>query len=242
MKALITLISIILFSISPAKAFPDIIIHDIVVPAGKEVMLRAEVKGKLFRKGGELIEFFVNGKSIGKSLSGGDGFAYKQFIPLKISRYQIKAKGGKDEGKGLVISLGRGAKLIFVDVENSLFERFSSKPRQGSQKSIKEINRRFPVVLLKTSPLNIKSVKELLKKNEFPDLPLISWEQGTVLSEFAGDGFRIKAVIGSPDVIYSSKEYKPLAFSFEETEDAVEVKDWEEIRKRVIDRSKDKDK
>ncbi len=58
----------------------------------------------------------------------------------------------------------------------------------------------------------------------------------------AGDGFRIKAVIGSPDVIYSSKEYKPLAFSFEETEDAVEVKDWEEIRKRVIDRSEDKDK
>ncbi|HKZ56501.1 MAG TPA: hypothetical protein VJ024_02245, partial [Thermodesulfovibrionales bacterium] len=84
MKALITLISIIVFFISPTKAFPDIIIHDIVVPAGKEVMLRAEVKGKLFRKGGELIEFFVNGKSIGKSLSGGDGFAYKQFIPKKI--------------------------------------------------------------------------------------------------------------------------------------------------------------
>ncbi|MFH1703456.1 MAG: hypothetical protein ABIB41_08530 [Nitrospirota bacterium] len=65
MKVLFASIFIILFSISPAKAFPDIIIRDIVVPAGKEVMLRAEVKGKLFRKGGELIEFFVNGKSIG---------------------------------------------------------------------------------------------------------------------------------------------------------------------------------
>lgn len=242
MKALITLISIIVFFISPAKAFLDIIIHDIVVPAGKEVMLKAEVKGKFFRKGGELVEFFVNRKSIGKSLSGGDGFAFKQFIPSKTGKYQIKAMVNKEEGTGLLLSLKKGSRIVVVDVENSLLERFSNKPRQVSQKSIKEINKRFPVILLKTGPLNIKSVKEWLRKNKFPDLPLIPWEQGTVFSEFSEEGFRIKAVIGSSDVIYSAKEYKPLAFSFEEAEDAVEVKDWEEIRKRVIDRSEDKDK
>jgi len=233
MKFLIISISIILFFIFPATALPDIIVHDIVVPAGIEIMLKVEVKGKFFRKGGELVEFFVNEKSIGKTLSGGDGFAFKHFIPSKTGKYQITAKVGKDKGKGLLLSLKKGSKIVVVDVEGSLLERFSSKPRQGSQKVIKAINKRFPVIFIKTGPLSTKSVKEWLRKNEFPDLPLISWEQGTVFSELAGEGFRIKAVIGNADVINSAKEYKPLAFSFEETEDAVEVKDWEEIRKKL---------
>jgi hypothetical protein len=233
MKVLALFISIFLLFILPATVLPDIIVYDIVVPAGKEVMLKAEVKGKFFRKGGELVEFYVNKKYIGKILSGGDGFAFKQFIPSKTGKYQITAKVGKDEGKGLLLSLKKGSRIVVVDVEGSLLERFTNKPGQGSQKVIKVINKRFPVIFIKTGPLSTTSVKEWLRKNEFPDLPLIPWEQGTVFSELAGEGFRIKAVIGNADVINSSKEYKPLAFSFEEVEDAVEVKDWEEIRRKL---------
>lgn len=240
MKA--ALISIFLLFIFPVNALPDVIVHDIVVPEGKEVTLRVEVKGRFLRKGGEVVEFFVNGRSFGKGLSGIDGFAFKQFIPSKTGIYKIKVKSGKDEGEGLLLSLKRGSKIVFVDVEGGLLERFSSKPRQGSQKVIKELKRRFPVVFLQTGLKNIKSIKLWMNKNEFPELPVISWRLGAVFSECVEEGFKIKAVIGSPDVIGSAEGYKPLAFSFEEVEDAKEVKDWEEIRKRVIDRSEDKDK
>jgi hypothetical protein len=233
MKLVIIFTFIILFFIFPACALPDIVVHDIVVPAGKEVMLKAEVKGKLFRKGGELVEFFVNGKSIGKSLSGGDGFAFKQFFPSKTGKYQIKAMVNKEEGKGLLLSLRRSSRIIFVDVEGGLLKRFSDKPRQGSQKAIGAIQKIFPVVLLQTGLLNIKSIKTWLKKNEFPELPLIPWGQGAVFTELVEEGFKVRAVIGSPDVIESAREYKPLAFSFEEVEDAAEVRDWEEIRKKL---------
>jgi hypothetical protein len=233
MKVLCAFICVILSFLLPSTVLSDIIIHDIVAPAGKEVMLKAEVKGKLFRKGGELVEFFINGKSIGKSLSGGDGFAFKQFFPSKTGKYQIKAMVNKEEGRGLLISLRRNSRIIFVDVEGGLLERFSDKPRQGSQKAIRAIQKRFPVVLLQTGLLNIKSIKTWLKKNEFPELPLIPWGQGAVFTELVEEGFKLRAVIGSSDVIESAREYKPLAFSFEEVEDAVEVKDWEEIRKKL---------
>ncbi|MDI6889444.1 MAG: hypothetical protein QMC83_00670 [Thermodesulfovibrionales bacterium] len=233
MRILAAFISTFLSLVLPAKALSDIIVHDIVVPIGKEVMLRAEVKGRFFSKGGEIVEFFVNGKSIGKSLSGMGGFAFRQFIPPKTGIYQIKARAGKDEGKGLLLSLRRGSRIVFVDVEGSLFERFSNKPRHGSQKVMKDLHRRFPVVLLQTGLLNIKSIKAWLKKNGFPELPVVTWRNGVVFSEFNEKGFKIKAVIGSQDVIDSAKEYKPLALSFEETEDAVEVRDWEEIRKKL---------
>lgn len=233
MKSFVILISIILFFIFPATVFPGVIIYDTVVPTDKEVMLEAEVKGKFFGKGGELVEFFVNKKSIGKTLSGGDGFAFKQFIPSKTGKYRITAKVGKDEGIGLLLSLRKGSRLVVIDVEGSLLEKFSNKPKQGSQKVIKAINKGFPVIFIKTGPLSTKYIKEWLRKNEFPDLPVILWGQGSVFSEFAEDGFRIKAVVGNADVIDSAKEYKPLAFSFEETEDAIEVRDWEEIREKL---------
>ncbi|MGB9715420.1 MAG: hypothetical protein ACPL1G_03300 [Thermodesulfovibrionales bacterium] len=237
-----TTLCVILLFLSPGKALSDIVVYDIVSPAGKEVMLNAEVKGRLFKKGGEVVEFSVNGKTIGKSLTGGDGFAFKQFIPFKSGRYQISVRTEKEEGKGLLLCISKGSGIVFVDLEGSILERFSNKPRKGSQESIKEINRRFPVVLLKTGPLNINIIKEWLKKNGFPNLPLIPWKQGIVFTEFVEKGFRIKAVIGGTEVINSAKEYKPLAFSFEEAEEAVEVKDWEEIKKRLIDINKSKDK
>ncbi len=46
--------------------------------------------GKLFSKGGELVEFFVDRESIGKTLSGGDGVAFKAFIPAKTGLHQIR--------------------------------------------------------------------------------------------------------------------------------------------------------
>jgi len=234
MRVLVLSINIIiLFSIFPTIALSDIIINDIVVPVGKGVMLVAEVKGKLFGKGGEVVEFFVNEKSIGKSLSGGDGFAFKQFTPLKTGMYTIKARAGKEEGKGLLFSLKKGAKIVFIDVEGSLLERFSQEPKKESQKVIKRINKRYPVVFLQTGALSSKAIKKWLKKNKFVISPVISWDQGVVFNEIIEQGFKIKAVIGGPYVIESAKDYQPLAFSFVDVEGSVEVKDWEEIRKKL---------
>jgi hypothetical protein len=234
MVLFIFFISALCFVIFPDGVQSEIIIHDMVAPTGKEVMLKAEVKGKVFSKGGALVEFFVNDRPIGKNLSGGDGLAFKQFITSVTGMYQTKAKSGIDEDRGLLLSIKKGSGIILIDVEGSLIEKFSDKPKQGSYKVIKIIQKKFPVVLLHTTGfLNIKSIKEWLKKNEFPELPVIQWKQGSAFKDLYDEGFKIKAVIGSPDVIYSAKEYKPLAFTFEETEDAVEVKDWEEIRKKL---------
>jgi hypothetical protein len=227
-------ISVFVTFLFPASALSDVIVQDSVAPVGKEIMLTAEVKGKLFSKGGEMVEFLVNGKSIGKSMSGGDGLAFKQFIPSGTAIYRIKAKSGMDEGRGLLLSLRRGSWIVFVDVEGSLMEKFSNNPKQESRKVIRNIQKKFPVVLLHTTGfLNIKSIKEWLKQNGFPELPVLPWKQGLLFDDLHDEGFKMKAIIGSPDVIYSAKEYKPLAFTFEETEDAVEVKDWEEIGKKL---------
>lgn len=234
---------IFLFCLFPASALADVIVHDMIVLKGEEVMLTAETKGKFLSKGGEVVEFFVNGKSIGKTLSGGDGFAFKEFIPLKTGMYRITVKSGGDEDNGLFLSLKKGGRIIFVDVEGSLLEGlFSKKPKHGSQKAIEKIAKRFPVLFLQTSLLSVKALKVWLKKNGFIELPVVPWRRGAIFDEINEKGLKIKAIIGSANVIESAKEYKLKAFSFEETDDAEEVKDWEEIRERLIDITTSKDR
>ena len=235
MNTLLALICpFLLLWLFPATIFSEVIVHDMIAPKGKEIMLSVETRGKLFSKGGEVVEIFVDGRPLGRSLSGGDGFAFKQFIPLKTGMYRITAKSAKEEGKGLLLSLKKGERIIFIDVEGSLFEGvLSGMPKKGSQKAIKKIVKRFPVVFLQAGLRSIKAIKTWLKENGFMDLPVIPWEKGMIFDEIAEKGLKIKAIIGNQSVIESAKGYKPKSFSFEDVEDAEEVKDWEEIGKKL---------
>ena len=231
MKGLAVFIGlVIIFCVFPGSALSRVTVYDTIVREGQKVMLKAETSGKVFSKGGELVEFFVDGKSIGMTLSGGDGVAFKSFISLKTGLCQISVKSDKDEDTGLVLSLKRGTSIVFVDVEGSLVEGvFSWKPKHGSQKAIKDINNKYPIVYLQTSVVGVRAVKLWIEENGFEKSPVVSWMQGSIFNEIAEKDLRVKAIIGGPKVIESAKEYKPLAFSFKASEYAENVKDWEEI-------------
>lgn len=227
-------ILILLFCLLPQGAMSEVVVHDMVVLEGKKVMLRGETKGKLFSKGGEVIEFFVNGRSLGSTLSGGDGLAFKQFVPPKPGQYDITAKSGDEKGAGVILALRKGTAIVFIDAEGSVLEGpFSGRPMSGSQKVIKEIGRRFPVVFLQSGFAGTKTLKEWLKENGFMIFPVVPWNNGAIFDEMHEKGFAIKAIISGPHIIQSAMKYHPLAFSFQGDDNATEVKDWEEIRKRL---------
>jgi len=210
-------------------------VHDVVARGGEEVRLTVETRGEVFNRGGELVEFFVDGKSFGKKLSGGDGFAFREFTPHRTGIYRVSARSGGEEASGLLLTLPQGRKILFVDVEGALLEGgpFSGKTRDGSQNTLKEMSRRFPVLFLQTGVMGESAVKDWLKKNGFIDAPVLAWSNGAVLDEILEKGLGIKAIVGGSGVVESAKEYKATAFTFQETEGAIEVKDWEEIRKKL---------
>jgi hypothetical protein len=218
----------------PSIAFSEVIAYDMIALKGEEIMLMAETKGKFFKKGGEIVEFFINGKSIGKSLSGGDGYAFKQFLPLKVGIYKITVKSGEERDNVLLLSLQKGARIVFIDVEGSLIKGvFSMKPKTGSQNIIKKISSQHPVIFLQTGLLGTHAIKNWLKENGFIDLPVMPWKEGLIFEEISEKGLKIKVVIGSSQVIESARAFKPKAFSFGEADDAEEVSDWGEIGKKM---------
>ena len=224
------LLTFLTFFLFPITGLADILVDDMLVLKGDETMLSAQTRGRFFTEGGRMVEFFLNGKSLGKSLSGGDGFAYKPFTPVKTGLFQIAVTSGEDDNTGLLLSLKKGDKVIFIDVEASLFDGiFAQKPKGGSQEVIKGLSEKYPVVFLQTGFLSIKVLKLWLKENGFVDLPVLAWEEGKLFDKINKKGLKIKVIIGSQSVIGSAQEYKPQSFSFEEAENAVVIKNWEEI-------------
>ena len=197
-------------------------------------MLRAETKSGFFSEGGALVEFFIDGKSAGKKLSGGDGVAYLPFVPARTGLHKIAAQSEGDRDEGLLLVVKGSTQLVVIDVEGGLIERsFSLKPRAGSVQAVKKINRRYPVVFLWTEFIGLSSMKSWLKENGFPAAPLLSWSRGEVFEAIREKRLKIRAVIGSPDVVQSAKGYTSRAFSFAAAGDAEAVQDWDEIVKRV---------
>ncbi len=221
---------ILFFSV---ESYAEAVFYDAVCLKDERIMLKAVTKGRIFTKGGQMVEFSVDEKSIGRSLSGGDGAAFKEFRAKKSGLYKVSAVSGKDKDTGFLLALKKGAEIVYIDIEGSIFVPMSGKLMKDSQKVIKAIAKKFPVVYLQAGILDSRALKKMLKENEFAEAPLLQWTGGNVFEEADKKGLKIKFVIGGKAVIESAKEFKPKAFSFNEVEGAKEVKDWEEIGKKL---------
>jgi len=219
---------------SSGPVYADVFVYDTVALSREEILVKAETKKGYFAKGGQLVEFSVNGKSIGSVLSGGDGIAYKIFRTGGAGIYTVTAKWGKDTGRGYIMVLKRGSEIVFVDVEGSLLAApFAKKPVDISRKAIKKIMDKYPVVYLHFGDVGINAVREWLIRNKFPDSAFLAWKMGDVFAELAKKGFRIKAVIGSQVVIDSSVAYEPMVFSFDDQNSSSHLRKWQEIEKKL---------
>ena len=235
MRMLLSLVWFVVVSGAfPDKAQSGVIVFDTIAPKGEKVILRAETRGRIFSRGGQLVEFFIDGKSLGKTLSGGDGVAFKPFLPLHEGLYQISGVSGEEEHEGLLLALRKGSGIVFIDVEGSLWEGFiSRKPRHESRTAVETIYEKFPIAFLQTGFLGLQACKTWLEENEFPDGPVVPWREGAIFDEIVEDDLKIKAIIAAPKVIESAQAHKPLSFCFQQVDHAEWVKDWEEISDRL---------
>jgi hypothetical protein len=214
----------------PPPASADVRFFDGIAVVGVPVMLRAETRGRFFARGGEMVEFIVNGEGLGAGLSGGDGVAFREFVPQGTGLHEVEVLSGERRDKGYLLCMRRGQGLVFVDVENGLFENvFAETPRAGSRKALEEIIETGGLVYLSTEMTGLALAGRRLGEGGFPPAPLMRWDGGRVFHEAVEKGLKIRAVIGKPDVAESAGEFGPKALSFHEAEGVEQVDDWSEI-------------
>ncbi len=175
-------------AINPHSVSAGIFVADVIGLKNQRVFLSAQTRGKLFAKGGELVEFHVDGKSLDKTLSGGDGFAYKPFTPAGTGLFQIRVssandndtrsvidyKTGPDFGSGMDIDPGDAVRIFrhyYRQKGNLEFIQFMCHPQGGCRKrrtSVKHVFHRSPDEMRKISPTKpiIKSAIHFQKDDE----------------------------------------------------------------------------
>jgi len=220
----------------PLPGYSAVLMDDGLCIINRESMLKAETKKGIFKKGGVVVEFFVNGKSIGKALSGGDGIAYKTYTFNKRGLKKIEArmeKGRVEEAAiAKILCLEKGEEILLIDVETLRINPFSSLPMKHSKDVLKRLSRKFPIVYVQTGLGSRKKIEEWLSKNGYPSAPLLGLYEG-LFSDILDLGLRIRAVVGTEKVVEMALSHGLRAITFEDIEGTVEVNSWLEIEKRL---------
>jgi hypothetical protein len=226
--------ALVLTPLHAPASYAGVVVYDAVAVVGKEVRLKAETKGTFFRKGGELVEFFVDGKSLGKTLSGGDGEAYRSFTPAITGLLEVSVKSGSDEDEGVLLVLKKGAGIVLVEIIGGLAEK-STPPmgRPGSREAMKKLLARYPVVYIQSGNIDIAATRKWLDDNEYPEAPVLPWDGGALFKPITAMGLHIRALVGNPEFIESATKWKPEAFSFEPMKGTVRLRHWKEMEEKL---------
>ena len=103
-KKLCVFLLILGISILPAaRGLSAVIVYDRVTTVGTPVYLKVLTKGRIFADGGRLVEFYLDDKSFGQNLTGGDGYGYMKYTPRRTGIIKVRATSQGESGAGLAL-------------------------------------------------------------------------------------------------------------------------------------------
>ncbi len=222
----------IFLSISVITASAGVVVYDDVAPVKKILKLKAITKGKFFPEGGKLVKFYVNGKHIGTTLSGGDGYAFMKYLSPSRGIKNLKVEAGDETDEGVLLIIGKNDRVILIAIESTLFESiFPLKPTKEGKEGLQQLSKKFRIIYL-TTLIGTTNSRKWLKDNGFPLSPVLKWEGAEMLAELQEKGIQLYAIIGSAELISEASDIKKK-FTFEETEEGIVVKDWKDLLKKL---------
>ncbi len=224
--------SVLLFLSFIETASAGVVVFDNVVEVSSSVKLKVLTKGKFFSEGGRLVKIYLNGKLAGTALSGGDGYAFMKYQPDSAGIKLLKAESGDDVDEGTLLVTAKDDRILLIEIEKTSADfPFSSKPAKDSAEVLLKLSKKFRIIYL-TTLMGVDASKKLLKESGFPPAPVFKWEGAEMFDELREQGVKLYAVIASPGVISEAADIDKR-YSFEETEDATEVKDWKDLLKHL---------
>ena len=212
-------------------AIAGITAFDAVATVKKPVKLMALTKGRFFSEGGKLVEFHIDEKHIGTTLSGGDGYAFLKYTPQSKGLKKIKLTLAEEFTEAMLLVTDKKDRIILIAIEAGLFEStLSFKPAKGAKEAIDTITKKFRIIYL-TSIIGIMQSKKWLQDNNLHESIVFSWTGNNLIEDLRGKDINIFAIIGSAEMLADIEDIRK--FSFKETDDGTEVESWSDILKKL---------
>lgn len=231
-SAVLILFVILIFCILISNsAIAGITAFDTVATVKKPVKLMALTKGRFFSEGGKLVEFHIDEKHIGTTLSGGDGYAFLKYTPQSKGLKKIKLTLAEEFAEAMLLVTDKKDRIILIAIETGLFEStLSFKPAKGAKEAIDKITKKFRIIYL-TSMIGITQSKKWLQDNKLHESIVFSWTGNNLIEDLREKDINIFAIIGSIEMLAEIEDIRK--FSFKETDDGTEVESWSDILKKL---------
>lgn len=227
----ITIFFFLLHALLVHASFAGVTVYDSVSSKNNPVRLTARTKGRFFSQGGMLVQFYIDKKHVGRTLSGGDGYAFLKYQPLSPGIKRLKAKAGIEEDEGILLVTKEKDRVVLIDIESALFENLLLlEPLKKSRDAVYKLSKRFRIIYT-TTLLGVRKSRKWLKDNDFFTSAVLMWRGPGLLTELQTQGVKPYAIIGSPEIISETPDIKKR-FSFKDTEDGTVVEDWDELLKQ----------
>ena len=195
-------------AIPVSRESAELIVPDVLAQPKQPVLLSARlVKTRLFMQiglGGEPVEFLVDGTSIGQTMTGGDGWTRKEFIPKKkgVLELTVRLAHGKrvkaQSGTAIIGSVKRTRPIVFVELEATMAhvetptfgpfdlsgfgqtQRSFPQPMPGAAEALTAVSKRAALLYLLVGKTSQSSdVHEWLAEHAFPSGPVFMLQPGT---------------------------------------------------------------
>lgn len=182
------------------KTSAQLIAYDQIVQPGKKILLKGRLvsQGLLFRDrpiSGERVEFLIDGKSLGISLTGGDGIAVREvgslppgehpvMLRLKSTQYdvpeiQARLEVWELEPPILLVNLAAAVEEKEGKGLSLLEPRFEMATRPDAIRVLKELTQQYHLLFFTDKGENrLAEIKTWLASHDFPSAPLLAWKIG----------------------------------------------------------------
>jgi hypothetical protein len=201
----------------PLSAQAEVAAFDALGVKGKPLMLKARTGGRFFGRGGELVDYYLGESHLGRTLSGGDGKAYMEYVPERRGLFPLRVSSRGEEDSGVVLVVEEGDALVLVDVAGSLMSTpFFGEPKEESREAIKNIAEKYPVLYLSKQMPGREVIGTWLREKGYPESPVMDWKGGKVFSRIRKMGLGIRAVMGSAEVVERAKKHDAELYLFDE--------------------------
>lgn len=214
-------------------AAADLVVFDRVTTEKTPVRLAILTKGKFFAKGGRLVDIYLPNSKMKRIMTGGDGYGYFQYLPLKSGMERIEAHSNGDEATGLVLVMKKSEKAVIVEVEAGFKDAvFSDEFRTESRAAVEKISKKFKILYV-SRYIGAGLTRKWLEQENFPESVILPWKGAGMLATLKEKGVNLHAIIASPSLAAAAAEHIENRYCFEETRDGTMVKNWQEILEQM---------
>ena len=209
----------------------EVIVFDRVTTVKTPIRIKVLTKRRFFPAGGSLVDIYLEDDHLRKIMTGGDGYGYLKYTPLKAGFKKVTARSNSDSASGLILVMKKSEKAIIIEIEEGFKDSlFSNEIMEDSRDAVNSIRKNYQIIYL--SRFMGKSITgSWLEKQSFPESVVLRWRGPSTLAALKAKGVQLHAIIGSTAVIAEAAKLIERRYTFDKTGDGKTVKSWDEILK-----------